>query len=195
MLEVGTHYGGATLALSRGVADDSDAACIVTLDIIRQNESKLRDVRGLHRITGDSLDRGVIDEACSYFDAPIDLLYVDSRHERLETLQNIAVYANRLQPEVIVLDDIHLNESMDSLWRQILSLDLGQASDVSTLVDRRSAGFGVIECTRPYQWPELNGVQLGAWLAFRRARRALGPRIPAKGKAFLHATASRYRKF
>jgi hypothetical protein len=196
ILEVGTHYGGATTAMCRGVpADRATDAFVVTLDVTYLNADKLGRVEGLQRITGDSLHGRVIDEVCRRFAGPIDLLYVDSRHERLETLQNIAVYANRLQPQVIVLDDIHLNESMRALWRQIVSLDVGRTTDVSSLVDRRSAGFGVIECERPYGWPELRGAKRSAWSAFRQARKVVGPRIPARGKQLLRTSAGRHQKF
>ncbi len=195
IVEIGTHYGGATTAMSHGIGEEhADEACIVTLDITHFNDDELRKLRGLHRITGDSLRRSVIDEVCRRFSGPIDLLYVDSRHERLETLQNIAVYANRLQPEVIVLDDIHLNESMQDLWRQIVSLRIGRTTDVSLLVDRKSAGFGVIECSRPYVWPELRHARRAAWMAFREARKVVGPHVPPRGKQLLRTTASRFRQ-
>ena len=196
ILEVGTHYGGATTAMSRGIeADRASETFIVTLDITHLNADKLSRIEGLQRITGDSLQGRVIDDVCRRFAGPIDLLYVDSRHERVETLQNLAVYANRLQPEVIVLDDIHLNESMRALWRQLVSLGIGRTTDVSTLVDRKSAGFGVIECTRPYGWPELRGVKRSAWSAFRQARKVVGPHVPARGKQLIRTGAARYQKF
>lgn len=196
ILEVGTHYGGATTAMRRGIVDELAAeALIITLDVTHLNADKLKQVEGLQRITGDSLHAKVIDDVCRRFDGPIDLLYVDSRHERTETLQNIAVYANRLQPEVIVLDDIHLNESMRALWRRIVSLQIGRTTDVSGLVDRNSAGFGVIECDRPYEWPELRGAKRSAWAAFRQARKGIGPHVPARGKQLLRASTSPLRRF
>jgi hypothetical protein len=196
ILEVGTHYGGAITAMRRGIADArASDAFLVTVDVTRLNADKLSRVGGLQRITGDSLHRRVVDDVCRRFAGPIDLLYVDSRHERRETLQNVAVYANRLQPEVIVLDDIHLNESMRALWRQLVSLHVGRTTDVSGLVDRTSAGFGVIECVRPYTWPELRGAKRSAWSAFRQARKIVGPHVPARGKQLLRTSASRYQPF
>jgi predicted O-methyltransferase YrrM len=196
VLEVGTHYGGATTAMVRGLHPDrSDDATVVTVDVTSFNDEHLGSLEPLQRVTGDSLDRRVIADVCRRFSSSIDLLYVDSRHERTETLQNVAVYANRLQPEVIVLDDIHLNESMSALWQEIVSslAHIGRATDVSDLVERTSAGFGVIECRRPYRWPELSGPSLAGWMGFRRARRYVGPLVPSRGKQFLHSTAARYR--
>ena len=196
ILEVGTHYGGATTAMSRGIAPDrTGEAFIITLDVTHLNAEKLSHVEGLRRITGDSLHGVVIDDVCRRFAGPIDLLYVDSRHERVETLQNLAVYANRLQPAVIVLDDIHLNDSMRALWSQLVSLGIGRATDVSTLVDRKSAGFGVIECVSPYEWPELRGAKRALWSAFRQARKVIGPHVPARGKQLMRTSAARYQKF
>lgn len=196
VLEVGTHYGGATTAMVRGlVPDRREDATVVTIDVTYFNDEHLGTLEPLQRVTGDSLDHRVIADVCRRFSSSIDLLYVDSRHERTETLQNIAVYANRLQPEVIVLDDIYLNESMSALWHEIVSSfgHVGRATDVSDLVERTSAGFGVIECQRPYRWPELGGAALAGWMGFRRARRYVGPHVPARSKRFLHSTAARYR--
>jgi predicted O-methyltransferase YrrM len=196
VLEVGTHYGGATTAMVRGLDPHlAGDATVVTIDVTHFNDDHLGTLAPLQRITGDSLDRRVIADVCHRFSSSIDLLYVDSRHERTETLQNIAVYANRLQPDVIVVDDIHLNDSMDSLWREIVSMQtqLGRVTDVSELVDRKSAGFGVIECRRPARWPELSGASLAVWMGFRRARRHVGPHVPQRGKQLLRATAARYR--
>lgn len=194
ILEIGTHYGGATSAMVRGLAPDRAAdAEVVTVDVTHHNAEKLAALAPLQRVTGDSLDRNVVADVCGRFSSSIDLLYVDSRHERTETLQNIAVYANRLQPETIVLDDIHLNESMEELWREVVASGIGRTTDVSTLVDRTSAGFGVIDCHRPYRWPELSGASRTVWMGFRHARTFVGPRVPRRGKQFLQATASRYR--
>jgi hypothetical protein len=176
-------------------SDRSGDATVVTIDVTHFNDDHLGTLEPLQRVTGDSLDRRVIDDVCRRFSSSIDLLYVDSRHERTETLHNIAVYANRLQPEVIVLDDIHLNESMAALWQEIVASlrHVGHATDVSDIVERTSAGFGVIECRRPYRWPELSGAALAGWMGFRRARRYVGPHVPSRGKRFLHSTAARYR--
>jgi predicted O-methyltransferase YrrM len=181
IVEIGTYYGGSTLAMSRGIADeDRGTARIVTIDIVNLNEALLRLDPIIRRITGDSLDPRVVDRACAEFDGPIDLLFVDSFHQRRETLQNIAVYANRLHPDVIVLDDIRLNRSMRRLWTELASRRRGAIVDVSELVRRVSAGFGVIECggAKAADWPEVRGPRLRAWLAWRRTHRLVDHAVP-----------------
>jgi len=191
ILEIGTHFGGATMAMSRGIEPGAQSdARLVTLDVTRFNDENLREVACIRRVQGDSLDSRVVARACAMFDGPIDLLYVDSRHEHRETLQNLAVYANRLRPKMIVLDDINLNESMRDLWARLQTASGGRTTDVSALVRRKSAGFGVIECTHPHHWPELRGVRRTGWMAFRSARRVVGPHVPARGKQLLRSPRS-----
>jgi predicted O-methyltransferase YrrM len=191
IVEIGTHYGGATTAMTRGMpVHDSDDALVVTVDVTNHNAENLSKLARVRRVQGDSLDPQVVRRVCSMFDGPIDLLYVDSRHEHRETLQNIAVYANRLRPSMIVLDDIHLNDSMREMWERLLHTHRDQMTDVSDLVRRKSAGFGVIECRPTDTWPELRGVRQSGWMAFRRARRTIGPLVPARGKQLLRSPKS-----
>lgn len=181
VVEIGTHRGGSTLALCRGIPEsEADDARVVTIDVTRFNEEKLRSVPFLRRVLGDSLRPEVVQQACAHFDGPIDLLYVDSFHQHRETLQNIAVFANRLRPAVVVIDDIHLNPSMRDLWREVRSLDGGVASDVSSLVRRKSTGFGIVECRPTCLWPEIEGRRLAAWLMWRRTHSFLDRAVPEK---------------
>ena len=53
-----------------------------------------------------------------------------------KTLENVSVYANRLQPRFILLDDIRLNAQMRRLWTDLGRWDLGELHDLSDLVDR-----------------------------------------------------------
>lgn len=181
LVEIGTHYGGSTMALCRGIPEsETPDACVVTIDVTRFNDETLRSIPFLQRIQGDSLLPEVVDEACAHFEGPIDLLYVDSFHQHRETLQNIAVFANRLRPSAVVIDDIHLNPSMHNLWMELLSLEVGVASDVSSLVRRRGAGFGIIECGPIGRWPEVEGRRLSAWLLWRRTHRFLDRAVPER---------------
>jgi hypothetical protein len=192
IVEIGTHYGGAITAMSRGITEhDRCESRLVTVDITNLNQHTLAGVPHLRRIQGDSLQPSVVRRVCRHFaGGPIDLLYVDSRHERRETMENIAIYANRLRPQVIVVDDINLNREMRQLWLDIVALDPGVTSDVSLLVNRRSAGFGVIECREGVRWPELGRARRSAWHAYRRARRTLGPHLPSRARSLLRSSRS-----
>ena len=179
IVEVGTHHGGSTQALCRGIPESQQReACVVTIDITRFNEEALGPIPFLHRVQGDSLLPEVQAEVCAHFDGPIDLLYVDSFHQHRETLQNIAVFANRLHPAAVVVDDIVLNPPMRALWAEVVALDGAEAFDVSALVRRRSVGFGIVECEPTLRWPEVEGGRLTAWLAWRRAHRTLDRVVP-----------------
>ena len=181
VVEIGTHYGGSTQALCKGVSASAlDDACVVTIDVTRLNDEALRSVPFLRRVQGDSLRPEVVEEACAHFDGPIDLLYVDSFHQRSETLQNIAVFANRLRPKVVIIDDIHLNPSMRDLWSELESMDGVVAYDLSTLVRRGPAGFGIVEFEPSFQWPEVEGGRLAAWLLWRRTHTFLDRAVPEK---------------
>lgn len=181
IVEVGTHHGGSTMSLCRGIAEaDTADACVVTIDITRFNEEGLARVPFLHRVQGDSLRPEIVDEVCGHFDGPIDLLYVDSFHQHRETLQNIALFANRLGPAVVVVDDIRINPSMRDLWSEVQALDGGVARDISSLVGRKSVGFGIIECDPTCRWPEVRGRRLTAWLLWRRTHRTLDRAVPER---------------
>ncbi len=189
ILEIGTHYGGAALAMSKGMgpAADSSVGRIVTVDIVRQGEAATADVPAIVRIRGHSLAPTTIREVCSALEdsgRAIDLLFVDSRHERRHTLENIAVYANRLKPKVIAIDDVNLTNGMRRLWNEVVGIGAGDATDVSKLVDRVSAGFGVIECRYPFHWPELNRLQRASLRVLERGHDRFGPRLP---RAVKHA--------
>ena len=131
ILEIGTHYGGSTLAMSKGLTPEhADTARIVTVDIARHNEAPLAAVPSITRIQGDSLAARTVEKACGSFAGDIDLLFVDARHEHRDTLENVALYANRLKPKMIVLDDINLTDGMRELW--------SSASTRATLLTSRS---------------------------------------------------------
>lgn len=199
VMEVGTHYAGSTLAMRRGVRSElADDCRIVTSDVTSLNVEETARHRGIIRLHGDSLDPGMIDTAVKAFDRHIDLLYVDTVHTYMQTLENVAVYANRLKPRFIILDDIRLNEDMRALWSDLRGLKAGRLFDVSELVERDGAGFGVIECTYPFAWPELSPAARQAWRAAWRLRRfgqsALPEQVRAPTRRLAYRLADRLRR-
>lgn len=182
--EVGTHYAGAAIALAKGVPEGRRGV-VVTSDVTDLNRAGTDRYPAIVRVQGDSLAPRVVDRIVSCFDRHIDLLYVDTVHTYRATYENVAVYANRLKPRFIVLDDIRLNPDMRALWRDLGRLEPGTLLDVSELVEREDAGFGVIECRYPFTFPESPLLVREAWrgaFALRRAARAVLPQ-PLKDAA------------
>jgi hypothetical protein len=70
----------------------------------------------------------------------VDLLFVDIVHGYHQTKRALGLFANRLKPRVIVMDDIALNAGMRTLWAELA--DVHPAADVSDLWNaaRRESG-------------------------------------------------------
>lgn len=187
--EVGTHYAGATIALAKGVPDGREAL-VVTSDVTDLNREGTDRYPSIVRVHGDSLDPRVVSRVVGAFDRHIDLLYVDTVHSYAQTYENVAVYANRLKPRLVVLDDIRLNPDMRALWRDLGALGAGRLFDVSELVEREHAGFGVLECRYPYTWREaplvVRQAMRGAWWLRRAAQDTLPQPVKDRARSAAH---------
>jgi len=153
--ELGTHYGGSIQGLLAGLEPESDrAAHFATVDVTRLNREQLETHAALTLVQGDSLAANVVMQMCEPFDRHIDLLYVDTIHSYAQTLENTAVYANRLKPRFILFDDIHLNPEMERFWSFVKTSGAGATYDVTDIANRGAAGFGLLVCRYPFTWPE-----------------------------------------
>lgn len=147
VLESGTHCGGSILSIYRGIGEENIGDCrLVTVDIAVKNAEVMDRHPRITRICGDSLNPEIIEKASGSFDGPIDLLYIDSLHEYAHTKECMDAYSRRLDPEFIVLDDIRLSGEMARLWREIEERFGPSALDISEMVSRRKAGFGIVRC-------------------------------------------------
>lgn len=148
VLEIGTQFGGSIKSMIRGVPTDRiKEAKFVTVDITDLNREGFMSFPDnlLKRVRGDAAEPSTVDKVGALFgDEPIDLLFIDSDHNYRSTGQQINLYANRLQPRLLVLDDIRLNHSMRELWTDLVSLMGDRCFDASQLVRRGVAGFGAI---------------------------------------------------
>ena len=145
ILEIGTNYGGAIMSMSKALhQEDKTRSKLVTIDIACKNQEGFRGHPHIQRITGDSLDNQIIQEVFSCFAGPIDLLFIDSLHEYHHTKKNIGIYAKKLNPQFIVLDDIRQCDSMATLWNELTGNFKENAFDASEIVIRKGAGFGII---------------------------------------------------
>lgn len=149
VLEIGTNWGGAIMSVSKGMSEsDRAAGRLVTVDIVRKNKEGFGRYPHIRRIQGDSLDRAVADEVTGCFDGEIDLLYIDSVHEYDHTKRNIELYAGRLNPRYVILDDIRQCDEMKRLWRELKAASGDNAFDASEISKRPGAGFGIIRWNR-----------------------------------------------
>jgi cephalosporin hydroxylase len=145
ILEIGTNFGGSIMSMRKGIREeDRVGSRLVTIDIVLKNDKAFGNYPDIERIEGDSLDQEVAKKAFAVFDKSIDLLYIDSLHEYEHTRRNIEIYADRLNPRYLALDDIRQCEDMRRLWSELRDR-FGEASfDASDVSIRRGAGFGVI---------------------------------------------------
>ncbi len=175
VLELGTHFGGAIMAMSRGLhPNEVDHARLVTVDVTCKNIEGFKAYPHIRRVIGDCFDRRVLAQVAASFDRGIDLLFIDTVHEYRQTYCSLALYANRLRPHYIVLDDIHLNPSMERLWRR-LQLRLGEhALDLSALCERRKPGLGVLVTDPAQTWQQ----KYGFWRYYWRLRRVVSTAVP-----------------
>lgn len=138
VLEIGTHYGGSIMAMSRGTGKD---AFLVTVDVIMRNTERFKQYPNVHRVLGNSISDAVAKKVYVLFHPPIDVLYIDSTHTYEDVMANIQMYKG-LKPRFVVLDDIHINDSMKSLWTTLQNKY--ECIDVSEW-SKRNVGFGVVK--------------------------------------------------
>jgi predicted O-methyltransferase YrrM len=145
--EVGTHMGGSMGAMARGAAHHRavEQLELVTIDA-KQHPAPSWQGFPIHRIQGDALKPKIVADAAGRFSGHVDLLFLDAVHTEAHTRSCLDTYAAALTPRLIVLDDIHLNRSMESLWRRLCEAYGDRAMDVSDLAHRSDCGMGVIAC-------------------------------------------------
>ena len=188
VVELGTHFGGATQAFVRGGAER-----VLTVDTTRLNEEVLRELPAIERFTGDALDKDIVRGVMGSLDGHADLLFVDVVHDYGITYDCLSVYANRTKPRFIVLDDIRLNKGMQRLWSDLCDMNFGECTDVSAIAEREGPGFGLIEPRYPMHLDERTGLEREvvrrAWDLRRRAGRA----VPEDVKSQIRSVLRRFK--
>jgi len=153
ILEIGTHMGGAIISMSKGLNYSDIKTCkLATIDEIRKNENKFKKYPHIKRIQGDPLDKKVVKNVVEYFGRDIDLLFIDSTHTYGHVKRCIAVYANKLKPKYIILDDIHFNKSMQKLWWELIAEFKNKTFDLTRITNRGKDGFGLIYEWNDFKW-------------------------------------------
>ena len=151
ILEIGTHYGGSTLAMLHGLSE-SDSADIVTIDITDLNPA-LHRTRGIRKLIGDANSETQLKTIAAHFGGkPIDLLFIDADHTFLPTITNFGIYFSILCPRYVIIDDVQLNDGMRDMWRIIGAAYGENTVDCHQVVhDIRpfdNIGFGLVRAFR-----------------------------------------------
>lgn len=147
IVEVGTYFGGSTLAMrlaQQRLPNPADTR-LVTVDIKHFRPSVLLPEHGITRVIGDSLAGETLRKVQSSVQAPIDMLYLDATHFYEQVKAEFQRYCELFQPTYVVLDDIHLNDSMQRFWQEVVA-DFGSLAFDATAAAHRvpTAGFGVV---------------------------------------------------
>lgn len=145
ILEIGTGFGGSMMALHRGCEWNQPGVELVTIDKFDAAGEGLIRLREVQRIHGDSLATSTLYRTRMHLSVPIDLLYIDSKCSYDHARRNIAIFGCCFHPRFIILDDIHLNAEMETLWSEIHYRYGSLAYDASEVAERPS-GFGILAC-------------------------------------------------
>lgn len=145
IIETGTHCGGSIMSMYKGLDPGTvSTSRLVTIDIEPKSALNVLECPNLVMLQGDATDSGIVKKAAEYFKEPIDLLYIDSLHEYNHTKFVLEKYSSMFSPKYVVLDDIRLTEEMAGLWEEICLREGANALDISDMIGRRSAGFGIV---------------------------------------------------
>lgn len=147
IFEIGTHYGGSIRAMMRGIAPAARLhAKLITADITSFNREAFLTAPDdlITRLEGDAVDSAMSQHVVELFGGDVvDAVYIDAKHTYESTAAQINLYLPLLKPRFLVLDDIHLNPSMERLWVELSELLGDRAFDATMLSDRGPSGFGL----------------------------------------------------
>ena len=155
ILEIGTHWGGATVSMARGCAANnrrSDVR-IFTIDMTDESDKWLLlqpESRLIQKYVGDANKKPAIDAAIEFFkpDCNLELLFIDADHSFMPTFMQYAVYRTIFSPKYVILDDINLNDEMRELWK-LLTNNMSPsayvvANEIVPDVRGEDSGLGII---------------------------------------------------
>jgi cephalosporin hydroxylase len=149
ILELGTHFGGSIFSMARGVEYSglAKSAEIVTVDIKDSNSEAFRANEMVTRFLGDCLDEDIAASIAQSFSGPVDLMYLDAEHNCEHTNRCLQEYSLLVSPRLVILDDIHLNASMERLCKHLQNAYGDRAIDVTDCSHReKKVGFGLLIC-------------------------------------------------
>jgi len=132
--------------MSKGVKiEDKASSRVATIDKEYKNKKGFSGFEHIKRFKGDSLSPKMVEKTADFFSRPIDLIFIDTIHDYKNTKKNIIFYGRKLNPRYIILDDTHLNPSMEKLWTELKEKFKGRIFDVTKIGERGKAGMGIIK--------------------------------------------------
>jgi len=147
VIEVGTHYGGSTLAIHKGIVASADPK-LVTIDVTNLNAERLARETAITKIVGSGADRDVQDCAVAALGSErCDLLYIDALKDMQFVLSCLDGFISRAEIGYAILDDINIVPEMRRMWNDVMVRYGEHAIDVSSLIPEVRApnvGFGLI---------------------------------------------------
>ena len=151
VLEIGTHYGGSTLAMLEGMRAlrRNEELRIVTVDVTSLNQERLGEEVEIRRLIGDARSPDVTSSIRALLPtSAVDLLYIDALKEPAFLVQVIGnLHAAGVTANWIILDDALANSAMQGFWQAIEArmpeLSLQVAQEFPHIRDPKT-GFGVI---------------------------------------------------
>ena len=155
ILEIGTHWGGATVSMARGCTDISrrSNARIFTIDVTDESDKWLPaqpEALFIRKFVGNANNKPAIDAAIEFFkpDSKLELLFIDADHSFMPTFIQYAMYRTIFSPKYVILDDINLNDEMRELWT-ILTKNMSPnayvvANEIVPDVRGKDSGLGII---------------------------------------------------
>lgn len=146
-VEIGTNFGGSAVALTKG-ASNAKFRC-VTADIEDFARLQLKNYSSIKHVIGDANSMGSIVPICNSFDGPIDLLFIDTKHDFDTTVRSFGIYFSFLSPRICVFDDITLNDEMKRFWELVQSRFGDRAINVVDVLPAvrehpKNPGFGIV---------------------------------------------------
>lgn len=144
IIEIGTHYGGSALAMSKGLSQ-YDNSKILTFDVTDIGINKFKDHRVIKACQLNANTELAYNKSLKEFDT-IDLLFIDSYHEYWTTFLSLQIYTS-FMPSWVIIDDITLNDDMKKLWDKAVDrYGAKNCINATTVIPefRPMAGFGII---------------------------------------------------
>ncbi len=157
ILEIGTHFGGSIFSMARGVGYSGlvQTADVITVDVKESNSEAFRTNELVIRILGDCLDDDVVQHVTQSFSGPVDLMFIDAVHNYEHTNRCLQRYSPLVSPRLVILDDIRLNPSMESLWKYRVVSCGDRAIDITDYSHReKNVGFGLLICDSLFRAPQ-----------------------------------------
>ena len=157
VLEIGTHQGGSTRAIVRGLSDPAQSR-VVTFDVSPFGAQIFSGDPVVRAFTMDANSEGALRKCVDEFGGQqVDVAFIDSTHDFWTTLQSFALCSSILDCRLIVLDDVSLNDSMAGLW-DLIKGRYGEENAINAVEvdaairtggDGTTPGFGVVRLPHP----------------------------------------------